>query len=80
MADAEIAAAEVRLGVVVPPEARVLYRVTRGRDQLGDIRNIIWDVPVPFDVWALDDPRRGGATPAVSRMVAAGANGGQHGT
>lgn len=58
MTDAEIDAAGARLGVAVPPEARVLYRVTRGRDQIDDFESFTWHVPVPFDVWALEGPRR----------------------
>jgi cell wall assembly regulator SMI1 len=58
MTDAEIDAAQERLGVTVPPEARVLYRVTAGGEQRVDHENFTWDQAVPFNVWALEDPRR----------------------
>jgi hypothetical protein len=64
MTDAEIDAAEQRLGVEVPPEARVLFRVIREYEapeiyvDEETSEDTSWRVPIPFDVWALDAPRR----------------------
>jgi len=58
MSDAELGAYEAASGLTLPPEARVLYRVTRGRQQYADYADFDWNVPVPFDVWALDEPWR----------------------
>ncbi|MFD6176166.1 MULTISPECIES: SMI1/KNR4 family protein [unclassified Isoptericola] len=58
MSDAELDAYETASGLALPPEARVLYSATRGRQQYADWAEFDWNAPVPFDVWALDEPWR----------------------